>query len=209
MISSSNNIHIDNSTSSNTNSTIFSILLNYEPADSDDEDYIPDINPFNSQFMRDSQEFIIDTIGSELERIDENMQDEDVLRRVSSTINYRIQDRFQNYFDRFLDSIRFQIEYRTTLGNTPGESGNSNSCKEHYDNVVDKFNGTQKFLKNTNQVENEPVCAVCLENLKLYRVWHKPKSCNHIFHPKCLQKHYQYCKKSVVDCPVCRKDMAV
>jgi hypothetical protein len=117
-----------------------------------------------------------------------------------------------------LNSIRFQIEYRTTLGTTNfliesrttlENMENSIIHKENYDNVIDKVNGTQRYLKDTKQNDNEPVCAVCLENLKLYRIWHKPKSCIHIFHPKCLKRHYHFCNKEIVDCPVCRKDMTV
>lgn len=213
MTSSSNNINIDNLINRNGNSTVFSILLNYEFLDSDDE---PEINPFNSRFIRESVDFFMDTIGSELETVEENMDNQDVLRRVSSTINNRVEDRFQSYFNRSLNSIRFQIEYRANLGSINFQvdsnlrnSENSIILKEKYNNIVDKLNGTQKFLKDTNQDDDKPICAVCLENLKLYRVWHKPKSCIHIFHPKCLRKHYKFSNKEIVDCPVCRKDMTV
>ena len=168
-----------------------------------------DQNPFSCEFLTRIQSMMVNAIELEFSNMNSNTNIDLNTPGGQTELSIRSTARFKERVRFLLEDFLAHINFHINIQVAPREaclpfSGLSNT---EYNQYIIKHRGTKKTRKALKLNDTNITCPICLEDLKDNRIWHGPK-CNHLFHPKCLQK---YLKKNCASpqCPVCRMHILV
>lgn len=77
-----------------------------------------------------------------------------------------------------------------------------NTCSVKTFDVIEQCNCSYKYLENSENINKEEKCSICLENLDDINI--KKTNCNHLFHKQCI---YEWINNNKTTCPLCRENI--